>query len=67
LVAEQEKLQLQIDEIDQSIQIITECSNIQRTTPTPQPQDVVTKSLLVFRQRFGRDPVPNERVEFRLG
>lgn len=48
LVAAQDKLQCQIDEIDESIHIITELSNVQPTTPTPQPPDIIAESLRVF-------------------
>ncbi len=65
LVAEQNKLQQHINEVDESIRIISELSNAQ--VPPPQPTNIVTESLHVFRQRFGRDPNPNERIEFRLG
>ena len=58
LVAEQNKLQQHINEIDESIRIISELSNA---------QDIVTESLYVFCQQFGRYPDPNERVVFRLG
>lgn len=69
LVAEQNKLQLHINEIDESIRIISELSSAQLIpqNPPPQPPNIVTESLHVFRQQLGRDPDPNERIEFRLG
>ena len=69
LVAKLNKLQQHINEIDESIRIINELSNgqLHPQNPPPQPRDIVTESLHVFRQHFGRDPGPNERVEFRLG
>jgi hypothetical protein len=70
LVAEQNKLQHHIKEIDESIRIISELSNGQLHVhnATPQPPNMVAESLRVFRQQFGRDPDHrNEMVEFRLG
>jgi dihydroxyacetone kinase-like predicted kinase len=70
LVAEQNKLQHHIKEIDESIRIISELSNGQLHVhnATPQPPNMVAESLRVFHQQFGRDPDHrNEMVEFRLG
>jgi hypothetical protein len=68
LVAEQDNLNSVIAALDESICLITLLSNgDQRPPPTPQPPNIVTESLHVFCQYFRPDPLPNERVEFRLG
>jgi hypothetical protein len=70
LVANLNKLQQHINEIDESIRIISELFNgqLHPRKKTSQPPDIVTESFHVFHQRVRRDPDPNsERIEFRLG